>query len=486
MKSVHLRRITIGFLAFSGCLAFPYPSCGSLLPSGDVGSESMRGIEQHIELPEFAKQPTAPDLGQRVLATIKSANAGDAEAQYLTGLCCLIGFGMKKDAVEAGQWFQKAAGQGLIKAKYQLGYMAIFSPEIQHNLPAGARLLRESAEGRDVYAHSAMGFVLEQGLGVPVDQAKGVEWYKKAAAQGVAEAQYNLGHCYTHGEGIAKDESEGTRLYRLAAEQGYIAAEHNLGLSYIFGRGITQDQREGARWVMKAAESGTGRAQATVAAIYMLGLGVEKSDREGCVWMEKAANNGFLPAQRSLARAYQSGKEGVAQDFAACFKWATLAADQGDTEAMARLAYLYYESKGVPQDYASSLAWYRKAADKGQAFSQYTVGEMLYRGLGALQNKQESAVWIARAARSGCDPARLFLAARKSGQDMEALWETPEQKEKKAIAAAASGDPQKQFELGCLYYNGVGRPKDLVKAHEWVVKAAAQNHARALMVLPKL
>src|ERR1700730_4137407 len=189
MKSVPLRRIAAGFLIFSGSLGMQCRGFASVPLKEALAGESLPHIEQHIEQPEFARQSPVPDLGQRVLERIRSANAGDAEAQYLVGLCCLAGFGMKKNALEAGQWFEKAAAQGSVKAKYQLGYMLVFSSEIKNNLPAGARLLREAAELGDIYAQSATGFVLEQGLGVPANPAQAVEWYKKAAGRGVAEAQ---------------------------------------------------------------------------------------------------------------------------------------------------------------------------------------------------------------------------------------------------------------------------------------------------------
>lgn len=44
---------------------------------------------------------------------------------------------------------------------------------------------------------------------------------------------------------------------------------------------------------------------------------------------------------------------------------------------------------------------------------------------------------------------------------------------------AAAGDKNAQFELGALYHDGEGIPKDLVKARQWFEKAAAQNEARA-------
>ena len=36
----------------------------------------------------------------------------------------------------------------------------------------------------------------EKGQGVDQDYIKAVEWYQRAAEQGVADAQYNLGNMY--------------------------------------------------------------------------------------------------------------------------------------------------------------------------------------------------------------------------------------------------------------------------------------------------
>ena len=39
------------------------------------------------------------------------------------------------------------------------------------------------------------------------DKAEAVKWFSKAAEQGHAVAQYNLGECYLNGCGVAKDEA---------------------------------------------------------------------------------------------------------------------------------------------------------------------------------------------------------------------------------------------------------------------------------------
>ena len=57
-------------------------------------------------------------------------------------------------------------------------------------------------------------------------------WYRLAAEQGDASAQYNLGVMYAKGRGVLKDEAEAVRWYRLAAEQGDAYAQNNLGVMY--------------------------------------------------------------------------------------------------------------------------------------------------------------------------------------------------------------------------------------------------------------
>ena len=46
------------------------------------------------------------------------------------------------------------------------------------------------------------------GRGVPKDEAEAVKWYRKAADQGDAKAQVELGECYMCGFGIERDLTE--------------------------------------------------------------------------------------------------------------------------------------------------------------------------------------------------------------------------------------------------------------------------------------
>ena len=53
-------------------------------------------------------------------------------------------------------------------------------------------------------------------------------WFRKAAEQGNAEAQYRLGLSYYNGEGVPKDYAQAAFWWRKAAEQGEDTAQYNL------------------------------------------------------------------------------------------------------------------------------------------------------------------------------------------------------------------------------------------------------------------
>jgi uncharacterized protein len=73
------------------------------------------------------------------------------------------------------------------------------------------------------------------------DYTQAVELYRKAAEQGLAKAQFNLGYCYARGLGDNQDYAKALEWYLKAAEQGYAGAQYNLGDCYAKGLGVNQD-----------------------------------------------------------------------------------------------------------------------------------------------------------------------------------------------------------------------------------------------------
>ena len=61
-----------------------------------------------------------------------------------------------------------------------------------------------------------------EGRGVAQIDVEAVQWFRKAADQGVAEAQYNLGIMYKDGNGVAQSDAKAAEWYRKAADQGVV------------------------------------------------------------------------------------------------------------------------------------------------------------------------------------------------------------------------------------------------------------------------
>jgi hypothetical protein len=68
-----------------------------------------------------------------------------------------------------------------------------------------------------------------KGRGVDRDLITAAQWYEKAAVEGDAEAQFNLGDMYKQGLGVEKNNALAIKWLRKAANQGHKAAKRRLG-----------------------------------------------------------------------------------------------------------------------------------------------------------------------------------------------------------------------------------------------------------------
>lgn len=92
------------------------------------------------------------------------------------------------------------------------------------------------------------------------DYAEAVKWYRKAAEQGVGEAQRMLGNCYYLGHGVPKDYDEAVQWYRNAIAQGNVNAMIGLGVCYENSNGVPKNIPIAMYWYKKASEQGYSTA----------------------------------------------------------------------------------------------------------------------------------------------------------------------------------------------------------------------------------
>lgn len=129
------------------------------------------------------------------------------------------------------------------------------------------------------------------------DYAKAVAEWRRPAAKGDADAQFNLAQAYKLGKGVPADLERAEALYLAAARQGHLQAADTYGL-LLFRSG----RREASiPWLTAAAERGEPRAQ------YLLGIGhfngdfVPRDAIRAYALMTRAAAGGLVPARATLA-----------------------------------------------------------------------------------------------------------------------------------------------------------------------------------------
>lgn len=83
---------------------------------------------------------------------------------------------------------------------------------------AAATGASQTASLDDPVVQRDLGYIYDKGIGVPQDEDKAVEWYRKAADQGLAFAQFNLGKMYETGRGVPQDYVQAYKWYSLAGD----------------------------------------------------------------------------------------------------------------------------------------------------------------------------------------------------------------------------------------------------------------------------
>ena len=116
----------------------------------------------------------------------------------------------------------------------------------------------KKAEAGDHDAQFSLGLMYYDGLGVPQDYKKALQWFARAADQGNVSAQYNLGLMYYHGDGIPQDYKKAVQWFTRAAEQGHDMAQYNLGFMYEY---VAQDYVQAYKWFNLSAAQGNEEAR---------------------------------------------------------------------------------------------------------------------------------------------------------------------------------------------------------------------------------
>ena len=126
--------------------------------------------------------------------------------------------------------------------------------------------LRARAEKGDAAAQTGFGAMYEYNRGgVTENHAEAARWYRKAAVQGFAMAQHNLGAMCLDGRGVRKDVVEAAKWFRKAADQGFDWSQYILGQMYEDGVTVPKDVVEAYKWFLLAGKGGNDTPKEDIA-----------------------------------------------------------------------------------------------------------------------------------------------------------------------------------------------------------------------------
>lgn len=367
------------------------------------------------------------------------------------------------------------------------------------------RLLLRAHRGGSLTGTALLGVALVRGRGVSQDQSKGEELLLQAAVLGDSDAQFMLSTMYSTGELRPPDKDQAKAWLEKAAEQGHAAAQTNLGALH------WHPERTHALYEAAAAQ---GNAQA----LYNLGdhFKCECTDEvdidRAIHYFERAAMQQLPKAMLWLARLRASGSQSTAPDRTEAQRWLSIAKAWNDE------AYVEWL---ITQSIAQALADIDALAQEDPARAA-TVGFHYLQWA-----KLRPMAWAAAARYLESPHFRALSEPRKSSL-LEALgqsvkWDPPnmprlpDPQERSAVArlaslglrqaaeylgrpplptgpaeaissafewnsrAAAQGSPVAAFRLGEHHATGLGVAADRAEALRWHRIAAGLGHAKAAL-----
>lgn len=433
---------------------------------------------------EVVPEPMPED--EEYLARLKSmADGGDIPATYQWAMEYAPSRTEKNlpTAEQSIQLLQKAADAGYLFAQNELGKRYLEGDSVTLDEARGVELTRKAAAQSNSSAIWNMAIIYRDGLGVVRNETESRQWFDRALATGRLSYLVGVGKFYEMGEVYPLDKGKALELYRQVAHRDHSEGCYEFGRCLMDGIGIAKDRLAAEKWLTKALDSGDMRAAVLLGVLYQDGIGVSQDLERAVSFFRQGAAAGNLLATERLAMAYQQGK-GAQQDDAEAARWYRVAAEGGQIASQVNLGWAYEFGKGVSQSDTEAATWYRKAAEGGSDVGQFNLATLYLEGRGVPKNEAEALKWCHLAAKQKLPRAENHMGlfayngwgAQKSLQTAFSWYKL----------AAEHGDLHGQYNVGYMYEYGEGVPRNLTEAINWYKRSAGQGYQPAKDALLRL
>ncbi len=193
-----------------------------------------------------------------VVALQRAIDFGDTTSLALKAWLLIGGReGVAKDEKRGFELAQEGARLGCHHCQGVVAYCHCGGCGCEADEARSLELARESSGRGKRYGQFAIGTLHRLGAGgLARDNAQAVAFYRLAAAQGLDEAQFELGHMCHYGLGVAQDPAEALRWWQLAAAQGHPTALYWVARCHHSGHGVIKSKAAAVRWYRRAQAAG--------------------------------------------------------------------------------------------------------------------------------------------------------------------------------------------------------------------------------------
>jgi TPR repeat protein len=420
-----------------------------------------------------------------LLAT--AAVKGYAPAQITLGSYYQNGYGFKQDHEKAISWYLRAAEQGYSRGQYYLGNFLYYGRGVKRNINEALVWLYKAAKQGDKDAQFNLGSFYhteKDSKDKKASLAEAAKWYLKAAAQGHLDALDHLIRLSKSDFDVCQTFQEAVPCFRKAAEQGNADAQYQLGLIYErgFWGELHYNYLEAEIWIRKAAEQGNVDAQ------YHLGQAYEQGvkDQEVIKWYYKAANQGHEKASFVLGKAYLHGNcysVKLPQDHQKAFKYLAKASAKRKPHIIGELAVCYLGGLGVKKDLSfaidifQSLALRKDEIPPISIVAKIALAKMYLAGEG-VNKKEDNVLYYLHSIRDF-----LSYLQGSSIYRLDGLLKISDKYLFQWVAQKAlEGEVRSQSILGLYYFC----QKNYDRSKKWYELAAKQGDVRAKTAISKM
>ncbi len=366
----------------------------------------MESVRKSTKLARFATEIKSQEIPEKYRDTAeleRLAKAGDPESQFWLGRL----YGRRGEFDQAAVWYREAAERGHADAEAALGRLYMLGEGVRKDYNEGLRWAQQAADQGSALGKGTLGVAYLNGWGLQKNYRIGLKLIRESAEQGDSRAQHTMGNLYAlgFGEFIFRNDAEALKWLTKAAANGYAPAQADLGLSYKTGKLGEVNLPQAVKWLRLAAQQENTEAEFQLGVCYLEGTGVTKDYYEAAKLFQKGAKKNNPQSQRMLAYLFENGL-GVHKDYAEAANLYILSAEQDDAVSQFRLAEMYENGRGLAKNYARAITWYQRAAERKDGLAEHRLGELYENGRGVVKNLERAKEYYKRAISHGCTITR--------------------------------------------------------------------------------